>query len=103
MYAAGHGIKPWRATRAGGMRFGRRALVVVATVVLAGFGLAAAALGGAPASSETVVVEPGDTLWSIAAQHYPGDDVRTRVQDIEQANGLQGPQIEVGQALRLPG
>jgi LysM repeat protein len=49
-----------------------------------------------------VVVQPGDTLWSIAAAHYPGDDVRVRVDDIERANGLQSPTIEAGQELRLP-
>ena len=104
MYAAGYGIKPWRATRTGGAtRLGRRALVVVGTVVLASVGLAVAARGGAPPADSTVVVQPGDTLWSIAAAHYPADDVRVRVQDIEQANGLRSPIIEVGQTLTLPG
>ena len=50
-----------------------------------------------------MVVQPGDTLWSIASERYPSDDVRARVQDIEQANGLHGPTIEVGQTLKLPG
>jgi LysM repeat protein len=48
------------------------------------------------------VVQPGDTLWSIAAQRYPTDDVRGRVDDIERANGLQSPVIEVGEILKLP-
>jgi LysM repeat protein len=50
-----------------------------------------------------VVVQPGDTLWSIATEHYPRDDVRNRVDDIERINGLQSPLIEAGQTLRLPG
>ena len=104
MYAAGYGIKPWRATRTGGVtRLGRRLLVVLGTVLLASGGLAVAARGGAPPADTTVVVQPGDTLWSIATAHYPGDDVRVRVQDIEQANGLHSPIIEVGQTLTLPG
>ena len=103
MYAAGYGIKPWRAGRAGGVRLGRRAVLAVLVVVLTGIGMSVAAQGGTPAAFSTVVVQPGDTLWSIAAQHYPGDDVRDRVQDIEAANGLQGPQIEAGETLRLPG
>jgi LysM repeat protein len=49
-----------------------------------------------------VVVQPGDTLWSIAAQRYPSDDVRARVDDIEQANGLHSPVIEAGELLKLP-
>ena len=113
MYATGHGIRPWRAPRAGGIRSGRRragraqgarqVLLAAAAVGLLGAAFALGARGGAPAHYTTVVVQPGDTLWSIATQHYPGDDVRVRVDDIEQANGLQGPAIEVGQALKLPG
>lgn len=102
MYAAGSGIKPWRATRAGGSRLWRHAALALAVVALAGVGLAAGVHGDTRPST-TVVVQPGDTLWSIAAEHYPSDDVRVRVQDIEQANGLHGPQIEVGRTLRLPG
>jgi nucleoid-associated protein YgaU len=103
MYAAGYGIKPWRANRAGGVRLGWRAALAVLVVALTGLGMAVAAHGGTTTSYSTVVVQPGDTLWSIAAQHYPRDDVRDRVQDIEAANGLQGPQIEAGETLRLPG
>ena len=106
MYAAGYGIEPWRATRSGGSHLVRRVALVVGTVVLlvgASLGLAVAAHGGTEPSYTTVVVQPGDTLWSIASEHYPADDVRVRVDDIEQANGLQGPAIQVGQTLRLPG
>jgi nucleoid-associated protein YgaU len=106
MYAAGYGIKPWRADRTGGYLLARRAalaLLVVAVVLLASLGLAIAARGGTPAPQTTIVVQPGDTLWSIASKHYPADDVRVRVDDIEQANGLQGPTIQVGQRLVLPG
>ena len=103
MYAAGFGTKPWRAARTGGPAVGRRVLVVAGTLVLASVGLAVAARGGAPPANSTVVVQPGDTLWSIATAHYPGDDVRVRIEDIEQANGLRGPTIEVGQTLKLPG
>ena len=103
MYAAGHGIGPWRAPRAGGIGSARRLLAAVAAVSLVSLGFALGAHGSGEAPSTTVIVQPGDTLWSIASEHYPDDDVRVRVQDIEQANGLAGPGIEVGQSLRLPG
>lgn len=77
---------------------------MVATVLFAaGFGFAQVAHGGTTQPETTVVVQPGDTLWSIAATRYPADDVRVRVEDIERANGLSSPLIEVGQTLRLPG
>jgi LysM repeat protein len=50
-----------------------------------------------------MVVEPGDTLWAIAAARYPGDDVRVRIDQIERLNGLHSPQIGVGEVLQLPG
>jgi nucleoid-associated protein YgaU len=104
MYVAGIGVNPWRATRAGGTtRSMRRLLAAVAAVLLIGVGFALGARGSSQPGHTTVVVQPGDTLWSIAAEHYPSDDVRVRVEDIEQANGLHGPTIEVGQTLRLPG
>ena len=103
MYAAGYGIEPWRATRTGGFRQVRRAALVLGAVVLCSLGLAVAARGATPPAATTVVVQPGDTLWSIASEHYPADDVRVRVDDIEQANDLAGPVIQVGQRLRLPG
>jgi LysM repeat protein len=78
-------------------------LVAATAAVLAlsvAFALGARGSGGAHYT--TVVVQPGDTLWSIASEHYPADDVRVRVDDIEQANALEGPTIQVGQSLRLP-
>jgi LysM repeat protein len=102
MYAAGYGIRPLRSQRAHGLRLVRPwALALLAGLALSVV-LAKVALGGGPHLDSTVVVQPGDTLWAIAAAHYPADDVRARVADIERANGLQGPVIEVGETLRLP-
>ena len=104
MYAAGHATNPWRAVRAGGrVRGARRLLAAAAAVVLATGALAVVAHGGSARPASTVVVQPGDTLWSIAATHYPADDVRARVQDIEDLNGLRSPEIRPGQTLELPG
>ena len=102
MYAARPGIKPWRANRAGGNGSWRRLLAAVAAVAALSIAFSLGARGGGDMHYTTVVVEPGDTLWSIASAHYPADDVRVSVDDIEQANGLPGPAIQVGQSLRLP-
>jgi LysM repeat protein len=66
-------------------------------------GLSKVALGDTPPVVSTVVVQPGDTLWGIAAARYPGDDVRVRIDEIERLNGLHSPQIGVGEVLELPG
>ena len=104
MYATRYSARPihYRRTHRGSAS-AIRWLVVLIVVGLCSLALARVALGGSPAADTIVVVQPGDTLWSIAANRYPTDDVRVRVEDIEQANGLQSPIIEVGQTLRLPG
>jgi nucleoid-associated protein YgaU len=50
----------------------------------------------------SVVVEPGDTLWSIAGSVAGSDDVRPVVDRIQELNGLSGTDLVPGQVLRLP-
>jgi nucleoid-associated protein YgaU len=102
MYAAGYGIRPLTSRRSSGAHLLRQWAFVLVAVVVLSLGLAKVALGGGSQADVTVVVQPGDTLWAIAAAHYPADDVRSRVDDIERANGLQGPVIQAGETLRLP-
>jgi nucleoid-associated protein YgaU len=84
-------------------------LVLAGGVVLASW-LGPLVIGGGGGSGElrlagasSVVVEPGDTLWSIAlAVAGAGDDVRVVVDRIEELNGLGGPDLVPGQVLELP-
>jgi LysM repeat protein len=69
----------------------------------AGIVFALVAHGWSAPAASTVVVQPGDTLWSIAGEHYPSDDVRARVDQIEQLNRLKSPVITAGETLELPG
>ncbi|HET7145661.1 MAG TPA: LysM peptidoglycan-binding domain-containing protein [Gaiellaceae bacterium] len=48
------------------------------------------------------VVQPADTLWSIAARSY-GGDVREGVWKLQQRNHLASATIRAGQVLILPG
>ena len=45
------------------------------------------------------VVQPGDTLWSIATEIAPDRDPRAVVDALREANG--GPELEVGDRLIL--
>jgi LysM repeat protein len=47
------------------------------------------------------LVQPGDSLWSIATARYPGDP-REGVWKIEQRNGLADATIQPGERLVLP-
>jgi Tfp pilus assembly protein FimV len=61
--------------------------------------LAYGASGTPVPDGATYVVQPGDTVWSIAAQLAPGADVRGMVDRLVGLNG--GAALEVGQRLRL--
>jgi nucleoid-associated protein YgaU len=52
--------------------------------------------------TRSYVVLPGDTLWQIATRTLPGVDPRRAVEAIERSNGLTGPDLVPGQALRIP-
>ena len=80
-----------------------RALLGAASVACGGWALA----GGvgattAPTAAVTVVVRPGDTVWSIAESHSGGGDVRDEVAQILSANHLASPVIQAGETLVIP-
>jgi LysM repeat protein len=52
--------------------------------------------------TRTVVVEPGDTLWNIAASVAKPGQVRDMVHEIEELNAMTGPQLTVGQKVAVP-
>jgi LysM repeat protein len=59
------------------------------------------AYGSEPAPTRSVVVAPGDTLWSIAQAHYGGDP-RPHVEQILRLNHLDSPRLLPGQSLQIP-
>jgi len=61
---------------------------------------AAASSAAGVAAPDTAVVQPGDTLWSIAARAVPEVDVRITVDRLIALNG--SSPIAVGQELDLP-
>lgn len=79
--------------------FGKLLVLLVAAALAVG--LAARTSHGA-GPERGIVVRPGDTLWAIAAETYPGD-VREGVWRLEQRNGLTSATIVPGQHLVLPG
>lgn len=99
------------ATRGTALRLTRRGRAAVVLVALFA-ALVVLAMRGAPAAStdvvnhphlQTVVVTPGDTLWSIAHRIPPASDPRATVAEIERLNALpDGGTIIVGQPLLVP-
>jgi LysM repeat protein len=78
--------------------FGRIILIVVLAALLwAVFARASESAG----PRQAYVVEPGDSLWSIAAERYAGDP-REGVWKLQRLNDLSGTSIVPGQRLVLP-
>lgn len=66
---------------------------------------AGSAAGAATAGSgfDTVIVDEGDSLWSIAAEVSGGADTRDVVLDIVEINELDRQVVHPGQELAVPG
>ena len=80
-----------------------RSLLVAALAVCFGWELVGGAgAGAAPTAAATVVVGPGDTVWSIAARHPDGEDIRTEVAQILSLNRLRSAIIQPGETLVVP-
>jgi LysM domain len=76
-------------------------VLVVAAFLLVAPGLARGVGPDRPAPRVTYVVEPGDTLWSIARQVAPGRDPRPVVDGLIKANDVGGG-LQAGQELSIP-
>jgi hypothetical protein len=106
------------AASAGSLRLTKRGRAVVgglsvAALALVVFLLSLALGGGALASNHgaagspyqgmrQVVVQPGQTLWTLAAQAEPGADPRVVIPQIVSANALAGATIFPGEQLWVP-
>ena len=84
-----------------------RVIALLATILLV-LGLAGRALGGSSQPDEAaprphVLVEPGETLWSIARGRVgPEADPRPYIQEVRELNALETSELRVGQRLELP-
>lgn len=47
-------------------------------------------------------VQKGDTLWTLASEHYPELSREQAIAKIQQQNGFQGTTIHAGQSIWLP-
>ncbi|MGZ5401254.1 MAG: LysM peptidoglycan-binding domain-containing protein [Nocardioides sp.] len=76
-------------------------LVVLALGVMWGSGSVATDERGAD-QTLVVQVEPGDTLYDLAAQVTVDGDVNAMVEQIEELNNLESAMLYAGQQLRVP-
>ncbi|WP_426453742.1 LysM peptidoglycan-binding domain-containing protein [Paenibacillus sp. S-38] len=60
------------------------------------------AAGTSPEEHEFVYVHQGDTLWAIASEFAPDDDIRDYIDKMKKLNGLKSSSLQTGQKLLLP-
>ena len=116
----GRGVDRPVSRRAATFRRRRLVALVVAVALIAGLAVALQAIARAastvgpsapepldsvgagpprPVDGEVYVVQPGDSLWSIAAELAPESDPRPVVDALRAANG--GPELQVGDRLTV--
>ena len=92
------------------LRLTRRGRVVVLTFFILMASVASAILLATASRAEekvsgpapSVVVEPRDTLWSIAIRTSPDRDPYAAMAEIKRINNLEGYVVQPGQQLELP-
>lgn len=110
MTTATFGYSPRTASH---LRITSRGRAVLLTLVAGPLVLVAIALGmnagGATATSQvptqqlqTVIVLPGESLWSVAEHVAPNVDPREFISDIVRLNGLDSAAVQAGQQLEIP-
>ena len=76
------------------------ALLIVAALIFSFYAVRGA---GAEAPPAYHTVAPGETLWEIAIDYYPpSEDPRAKIEEIRDANGLDGYLIHPGTQLEVP-
>ncbi len=100
---------PVRLTRRGRALARAAALLVLVTVGIGlmllstgAFGSAAAGTRPTAPATRTIVVQPGQTLWSIAAQVAPNADRRDTIARIVELNALANSSVSAGARIAVP-
>ncbi|HVD02844.1 MAG TPA: LysM domain-containing protein [Candidatus Dormibacteraeota bacterium] len=92
---SGRRARPWERER-------RVITRLAVTAALMGALMTTGVLGSQRSAGSWVTVRAGQSLWSIASQHYPETDPRQAILDIQAKNRLLGQFIYPGERLLLP-
>ena len=78
------------------------AIVMVATFAFSAGAGSTDSMAASPDSFVTVVVGPGESLWSLAGRMAGDGDARSLIEEIMIVNSLATPDVQAGQSLRIP-
>ena len=93
-----------RLTRRGRVAVMLAALLTMAVLVVTlGSSTTATGDAGDPVPTQTVTVQPGDTLWKLATDANPNGDIRQTVDDIMRLNSLVSASgLQMGSEVAVP-
>jgi len=93
-----------RLTRRGRLAVLLAALLTMAVLVVAlSPSTTATGEAGDPVATQTVTVQPGDTLWKLATDANPNGDIRQTVDDIMRLNSLVSASgLQMGSEVAVP-
>lgn len=94
----------WRFRRPRDLLRSRAAALLLALLLAGGLAMVAASASQAavPEQPQVVIVQPDDTLWSVAARYLPSRDPYGMIDEIRRLNDLPDLTIHPGQRLRVP-
>ena len=93
------------------LRLTRRGRIAVLLAALLTLAVLVVALGRPPSPparpaiavpTQTVTVQPGDTLWKLATKANPNGDIRKTVDDIMRLNSLPTAHLPMGSEVAVP-
>lgn len=76
-------------------------LLAVLFVSIVGFNFFSQDAYGSQAE-KVIIVQPGDSLWSIAQANYPDENTQKAIYYISKANKLDSSNLKIGTELHLP-
>ena len=77
-------------------------ILIILSVLLSTILFATSAYGYEGQQYETITVQSGDTLWSIAEKYCRSGDIRKYIYEIKKANHLSSSAIFAGDELLVP-
>ena len=83
-------------------RFARFMMIFILVGVFMSMIITAGASQAVKDDYEEIKVKQGDTLWTIAQNHFPEKDIREYIYNIKKLNDLNNDYIYAGQMLKLP-
>ncbi|OGO83729.1 MAG: hypothetical protein A2Y21_04230 [Clostridiales bacterium GWC2_40_7] len=76
--------------------------IITLTIIMSSFLFASSVYGYDVKQFDTVTVEKGDTLWTIAQKYNNSGDIRKLIFEIKKANKLESSIIYAGDELLVP-